>query len=313
MEERRVSRDGESFDLIPYLRNRRDTLVIKPNDEYGGTGVTLGWETDEREWDEAIARALRERVRGWVAQERIAVRREAFPICESGGVVMRDMLVDLAPYVFPRQVRGFPDASERDRPCERDIRRRSGSSLRRDRRTIKLTMLFGPAGAELEPGARNAVEVCLGIRPDERVALIADEASGEVAASLAAALDQRWRAVGRRVDRAGGGPAARGAPPAVLRRARARRCRHSLHSTAPGQSSAPGWRSSRWSSVEACATRTWSAVTSQIMRQGMRADYKLVDELSQRLCERMHTARSLRVTSQGGTSLTATFDPSSRG
>src|SRR4029079_8722883 len=51
-------------------------------------------------------------------------------------------------------------------------------------------------------------------------------------------------------------------------------------------------------------------VTSQIMRQGMRADYRLVDELSQRLCERMHDARSLRVESRGGTALTATFDPS---
>src|SRR4029450_4449864 len=85
VEERRVSREGESFDLIPYLRNRRDTLVIKPNDEYGGTGVTLGWETDERQWDEAIAGALRERDRGWVAQERIAVRREGFPIFGRGG------------------------------------------------------------------------------------------------------------------------------------------------------------------------------------------------------------------------------------
>ena len=107
VEERRVSRDRESFDLVPYLRTRRDSLVIKPNDEYGGTGVTLGWETDERGWDDAIARALRERDRGWVAQERIAVRREVFPICEGGGVVMRDMLVDLAPYVFRGKFAGF--------------------------------------------------------------------------------------------------------------------------------------------------------------------------------------------------------------
>ena len=107
VEERRISRDGESFDLVPYLRKQRDTLVIKPNDEYGGTGVTLGWETDERAWDDAIAHALRERDRGWVAQERIAVRRELFPICEGGGVVMRDMLVDLAPYVFRGKFAGF--------------------------------------------------------------------------------------------------------------------------------------------------------------------------------------------------------------
>ena len=35
-------------------------------------------------------------------------------------------------------------------------------------------------------------------------------------------------------------------------------------------------------------------VTPQIMQQGMRADYRLVDELSQRLCERMPRASRLR-------------------
>ena len=50
-------------------------------------------------------------------------------------------------------------------------------------------------------------------------------------------------------------------------------------------------------------------VTPQIMKQGMRADYRLVDELSQRLCERMPRASRLRVQTAGGTSLTATFDP----
>src|SRR6187397_2375506 len=50
--------------------------------------------------------------------------------------------------------------------------------------------VFGPFSSELAPGARNAVEVCLAIQPGERVALIADEASREVAASLAAALEE---------------------------------------------------------------------------------------------------------------------------
>ena len=40
-------------------------------------------------------------------------------------------------------------------------------------------------------GARNAVETCLDVRPGEHVALIADEASRAVAASIAAALDDR--------------------------------------------------------------------------------------------------------------------------
>jgi aminopeptidase len=50
-------------------------------------------------------------------------------------------------------------------------------------------------------------------------------------------------------------------------------------------------------------------VTPQIMRQGMRADYRLVDQLSQRLCERMTRANRLRVETANGTSLVATFDP----
>jgi hypothetical protein len=107
VEERRVVRDDETIDLVPYLRARREQFVIKPNDEYGGTGVTLGWETSEAAWDAALARALAERARGWVAQERIAVRREPFPICEDGGAAMRDMLIDFAPYVFRGRLAGF--------------------------------------------------------------------------------------------------------------------------------------------------------------------------------------------------------------
>jgi uncharacterized circularly permuted ATP-grasp superfamily protein len=107
VEERRVRHDGQSVDLVALLRANRERFVIKPNDEYGGAGVTLGWETGEADWDRAIARALAERQRGWVAQERIQVRREPFPVCDAGGVALRDMLVDFAPYVFRGRVAGF--------------------------------------------------------------------------------------------------------------------------------------------------------------------------------------------------------------
>ena len=100
-------RDGATFDLIPYLRNHRLNLVIKPNDEYGGTGVTLGWEVTESDWDATIARALAELDRGWVAQERIAIRRESFPVCVDDGIEMRDMLVDFALYLFRGKLAGF--------------------------------------------------------------------------------------------------------------------------------------------------------------------------------------------------------------
>jgi len=99
----RVVREDGAEDL----RRRRDQLVLKPNDEYGGTGVTLGWETSEAQWDAAIEKALEESGRGWVAQERISIRRELFPVCEATGVAERDMLVDFAPYLFRGRMAGF--------------------------------------------------------------------------------------------------------------------------------------------------------------------------------------------------------------
>jgi len=113
VEERRVTVDGQPVDLAPHLRAHRDQFVIKPNDEYGGTGVTLGWETSEADWDAAIARAIAERDRGWVAQRRIAVRREMFPVCDGSAtasaerMTQRDMLVDFAPYIFGGRLAGY--------------------------------------------------------------------------------------------------------------------------------------------------------------------------------------------------------------
>lgn len=102
-----VRRDDRDIDLIPHLRNHRQHLVIKPNDEYGGSGVTLGWEADEHQWDGVIARALSGHEGTWVAQERIDIRREPFPVCVDGRLETREMLVDFAPYLFRGRLGGF--------------------------------------------------------------------------------------------------------------------------------------------------------------------------------------------------------------
>ena len=86
----------------------RDEFVIKPNDEFGGAGVVLGWEKDEREWAAALDHAVASGAGAWVAQRRIPVSRQVFPTVETPhAVVMRDMLVDLAPYIFRGRVAGF--------------------------------------------------------------------------------------------------------------------------------------------------------------------------------------------------------------
>lgn len=102
----KTTRDGQSFALLEYVRANREDFVLKPNDEYGGTGVQLGWENDEHQWDAALQRALTDRASAWVIQERIAIRREVFPMQTENGVQMRDMLVDFAPYLFRGKMAG---------------------------------------------------------------------------------------------------------------------------------------------------------------------------------------------------------------
>src|SRR5947207_10916130 len=82
---------GERINLLEFVRRERSNLVLKPSDEYGGSGVTLGWETDEAAWDAAIGRAL-SAATAWIVQERIPVRREVFPyIPQAGRVDYREM------------------------------------------------------------------------------------------------------------------------------------------------------------------------------------------------------------------------------
>ncbi|HEV2982895.1 MAG TPA: aminopeptidase [Vicinamibacterales bacterium] len=168
--------------------------------------------------------------------------------------------------------------------------------------------VFGPAAPELEAGARNAVKVCLDIRSGEQVALIADEASGHVAASLAAVLDEvgaPWEGV--LIEHVAPRPLV--APPAEVLDA-LEHADAGILCIQPQQGEL-GARMAIVSVVERRGIRYahMVGVTSQIMRQGMRADYRLVDELSQRLCDRMPRAARLRVETSAGTAFTATFDP----
>src|SRR6202171_1741583 len=99
---------GQPIELLSFIRKERENLVLKPSDEYGGSGVTLGWETSEAAWAAAIERALSAKNGVWIVQERIPIRREVFPyIADASKVDYRDMLVDFAPYLFRGKLCGF--------------------------------------------------------------------------------------------------------------------------------------------------------------------------------------------------------------
>ena len=108
VEDTKTQHYGETIELLPFIRKNRANLVLKPSDEYGGSGVTLGWEVSEGQWDEVIEKALAAKQGAWITQERIPVRREMFPmITADGKLEFRDMLVDFAPYIFRGRVAGF--------------------------------------------------------------------------------------------------------------------------------------------------------------------------------------------------------------
>jgi uncharacterized circularly permuted ATP-grasp superfamily protein len=90
-------------DLLEFITEHRDRLVLKPNDDYGGHGIYIGWNIDEIGWDEAIHNALANG--DYLVQERVPTAREIFPALTSDGQIQfADQLVDLDPLLFNGKV-----------------------------------------------------------------------------------------------------------------------------------------------------------------------------------------------------------------
>ena len=90
-------------ELAEDIARRRETLVLKPNDEYGGKGVVLGWTVDQTEWEQAIEIAT---TQSYVVQEAVEIPRVPFPVALDG-LKFIDLAVDLDPYLFDGRAAGF--------------------------------------------------------------------------------------------------------------------------------------------------------------------------------------------------------------
>src|SRR5437868_14237342 len=94
---------GEPIDLLEFIGEHRDRLVLKPNDDYGGHGIYIGWNIDEIGWDEAIHNALANR--DYLVQERVPTAREIFPaLTPHDTIQFVEQLVDLDPLLFNGKV-----------------------------------------------------------------------------------------------------------------------------------------------------------------------------------------------------------------
>jgi Circularly permuted ATP-grasp type 2 len=90
-------------ELAEDIARRRASLVLKPNDEYGGKGVILGWTVGQSEWEAAIEVASQE---SYVVQAAVEIPRLPFPVALDGLRYM-DLAVDLNPYLYDGRAGGF--------------------------------------------------------------------------------------------------------------------------------------------------------------------------------------------------------------
>jgi uncharacterized circularly permuted ATP-grasp superfamily protein len=97
VEERQARYRGQAIDLIPYIFEHRENFVLKPNDEYGGKGIVLGWETDTTTWGQALQTALQE---PYIVQERVAIPSEVYPGMVDGHLELRERMLDTNPLIF---------------------------------------------------------------------------------------------------------------------------------------------------------------------------------------------------------------------
>jgi uncharacterized circularly permuted ATP-grasp superfamily protein len=97
VEERKTLVQGNPVDLLPWAAANRERLVLKPNDDYGGAGIVLGWEVDGEAWTAALTKAVGE---PFIVQERIGLPSEIFPSYADGQLHFAGRIVDTAPFVF---------------------------------------------------------------------------------------------------------------------------------------------------------------------------------------------------------------------
>jgi uncharacterized circularly permuted ATP-grasp superfamily protein len=89
---------GQQVPLLTFAQRNRERLVLKPNDDYGGQGVLLGWETDQTTWDRALAAA---QAAPFVLQERVPVPVEEYPTwAPDEGLRITPRYVDSDPCVY---------------------------------------------------------------------------------------------------------------------------------------------------------------------------------------------------------------------
>jgi hypothetical protein len=89
--------EGRRIDMLPFVAENKDMLVLKPADEYGGKGVVLGWTVTQDEWLAALQDALSTPS---IVQQRVTVPSEPYAGFAEGRVQVIDRMLDTNPYIW---------------------------------------------------------------------------------------------------------------------------------------------------------------------------------------------------------------------
>ncbi len=84
LERRTISPEGREIDLVPFVREHREELVLKPNRGYGGEGVVVGRAVTVSVWEQALEGAL-EKPGTWVVQEQVRIAQEPVMLLKAAG------------------------------------------------------------------------------------------------------------------------------------------------------------------------------------------------------------------------------------
>src|SRR5215510_9244299 len=168
-----------------------------------------------------------------------------------------------------------------------------------------------PFDPELTPGARNAVNVCLQIQPSEKVSVITDEATKEIAASMAHELENIGAPYRAWVLEELAPRPLTGLPPEI-----ADDLDTSKVSIFAVQVQTNELRS-RMQMTEIVNRRKirhahMVNINRQIMLEGMRADFLKVDRISAKVVKLVSRAKRIRAKTAAGTDLTADLNPKYR-
>lgn len=157
-------------------------------------------------------------------------------------------------------------------------------------------------------GARNAINNCLKVQAGEVMTIVTDEETMEIGAALLSSAKEAGAVVTSYVIEDYTERPIKNMPFEILEAIGS--CQVGIYAVQSQQGEMPA-RKQFVGQVEAHGVRYAHMVmiSPEIMRQGMRADYNVVNAIGQKILDMVHNCRTINCTTANGTDIEAHFDP----